>query len=106
MQFGVVQSGAAPAEMEAQVTRVVENAVATVGDVSHIISTVSDGMSSTAIEFQFGKDLDRAVNDVRDALTRARADLPGDIDEPVITRSTTSGGPMMTFTVKAAGTQG
>lgn len=99
---GVGQPGAAPAEMEAQVTRIVENAVATVGDVAHIISTVSSGHSSTAIEFQFGKDLDRAVNDVRDALTRARADLPGDIDEPVITRSTTSGGPIMTYTVKAA----
>jgi len=98
----VGQPGAAPAELETQVTRIVENAVATVGDVSHILSTVSDGMSSTVIEFQFGKDLDRAVNDVRDALTRARADLPGDIDEPVITRSTTSGGPMQTFTVKAA----
>ena len=100
---GVAQPGAAPAELETQVTRVVENAVATVGDVSHILSTVTDGMSSTVIEFQFGKDLDRAVNDVRDALTRVRSDLPGDVNEPVITRSTTSGGPMMTFTVKSRG---
>lgn len=98
----VGQSGAAPAELETQVTRIVENAVVTVGDVSHILSTVSDGMSTTTIEFQFGKDLDRAVNDVRDALTRVRGELPGDIDEPVITRSTTSGGPLMTFTVKPA----
>jgi multidrug efflux pump subunit AcrB len=99
----VGQPGTAPAELETQVTRVVENAVATVGDVSHILSTVTDGNSATVIEFQFGKDLDRAVNDVRDALTRVRSDLPGDIDEPVITRSTTSGGPMMTFTVKSRG---
>lgn len=97
------QPGAAPAEMETQVTRVVENAVATVGDVAHIISTVSDGQSSTAVEFQFGKDLDRAVNDIRDAVTRARADLPGDINEPVITRSTTSGAPIQTYTVKPRG---
>ena len=104
----VAQPGAAPAELETQVTRLVENAVATVGDVSHILSTVTDGQSSTVIEFQFGKDLDRAVNDVRDALTRIRSDLPGDAVEPVITRSSTSGGPMMTFTVQprsaAAGT--
>ncbi|MES2959558.1 MAG: efflux RND transporter permease subunit [Pseudomonadota bacterium] len=98
----VSQTGAAPAELETQVTRVVENAVATVGDVSHILSTVSDGVSSTSIEFQFGKDIDRAVNDVRDAVTRVRGDLPGDINEPVITRSTTSGGPMVTYTVKAS----
>ncbi len=96
------QPGAAPAELETQVTRIVENAVATVGDVSHILSTVSDGVSATSIEFQFGKNIDRAVNDVRDAVTRVRAELPGDIDEPVITRTTTSGGPMLTYTVKAA----
>jgi hydrophobic/amphiphilic exporter-1 (mainly G- bacteria), HAE1 family len=97
----ISQAGAAPAELETQVTRIVENAVATVGDVSHIMSTVSDGVSATSVEFQFGKDIDRAVNDVRDAVTRIRGELPGDIEEPVITRTTTSGGPMMTYTVKA-----
>ena len=99
----VAQPGAAPAELETQVTRQVENALATVGDVSHILSTVTDGMSTSVVEFQFGKDLDRAVNDIRDAMVRIRGDLPGDIEEPVITRSTTSGGPMQTFTVKANG---
>jgi multidrug efflux pump subunit AcrB len=101
--ISVAQPGAAPAELETQVTRIVENAVATVGDVSHIMSTMSDGVSSTMIEFQFGKNLDRAVNDVRDAMTRVRGDLPGDIEEPVITRVTTSGAPIMTYTVKAPG---
>jgi len=96
------QPGAAPAELETQVTRIVENAVSTVGDTSHILSTVSDGVSATSVEFQFGKNIDRAVNDVRDAVTRVRADLPGDINEPVITRMTTSGGPILTYTVKAA----
>jgi hydrophobic/amphiphilic exporter-1 (mainly G- bacteria), HAE1 family len=100
---GIGQPGAAPAELETQITRIVENAVATVGDVAHITSTISDGNSSTAIEFQFGKNIDRAVNDVRDAVTRVRSDLPGDINEPVITRATTSGGPMLTYTVKSAG---
>ena len=78
-------------------------AVATVGDVVHITSNVQDGVSSTTVEFVFGKDIDRAVNDVRDAVTRVRSDLPGSINEPVITRSTTSGGPMLTYTVKAPG---
>ena len=99
----VTQPGAAPAELETQVTRIVENAVATVGDVAHIMSTMSDGSSATMIEFQFGKNLDRAVNDVRDAVTRVRADLPGDINEPVISRVTTSGAPIMTYTVKSPG---
>lgn len=99
----ITDPGAAPAELETQVTRIVENSVATVGDVVHITSNVSDGTSTTTVEFLFGKDIDRAVNDVRDAVTRVRSDLPGSINEPVITRATTTGGPMLTYTVKAAG---
>jgi multidrug efflux pump subunit AcrB len=98
----VTDPGAAPAELETQVTRIIENSVATVGDVVHITSNVQDGVSATTIEFVFGKNIDRAVNDVRDAVTRVRADLPGSVNEPVITRSTTTGGPMLTYTVKAA----
>src|SRR5215467_599135 len=99
----VTDPGAAPAELETQVTRIIENSVATVGDVVHITSTVQDGTSTTTVEFIFGKNIDRAVNDVRDAVTRVRSDLPGSVNEPVITRSTTSGGPMLTYTVKSAG---
>jgi len=99
----VTDPGAAPAELETQVTRIVENSVATVGDVIHITSSVQDGVSTTTVEFVFGKNIDRAVNDVRDAVTRVRSDLPGSVNEPVITRSTTSGGPMLTYTVKSPG---
>ena len=99
----VTDPGAAPAELESQVTRIVENSVATVGDVVHITSSVQDGVSSTTVEFVFGKNIDRAVNDVRDAVTRVRSELPGSVNEPVITRSTTSGGPMLTYTVKSPG---
>src|SRR5262249_6288350 len=95
--------GAAPSELETDVTRIVENAVATVGDVAHIMSNVTDGTSVTTVEFVFGKDIDRAMNDVRDAVTRVRSDLPGSINEPVITRPTTTGGPMTTYTVKSPG---
>src|SRR5262245_54003589 len=99
----VTDPGAAPAELETQVTRIIENSVATVGDVVHITSNVQDGTSTTTVEFVFGKNIDRAVNDVRDAVTRVRSDLPGSVNEPVITRSTTSGGPMLTYTVAAKG---
>jgi HAE1 family hydrophobic/amphiphilic exporter-1 len=99
----VTDPGAAPAELETQVTRIIENSVATVGDVVHITSNVQDGVSSTTVEFVFGKNIDRAVNDVRDAVTRVRSDLPGSVNEPVITRSTTTGGAMLTYTVKGAG---
>ncbi|MDZ4868739.1 MAG: efflux RND transporter permease subunit [Alphaproteobacteria bacterium] len=98
---GVAQTGAAPAELETQVTRLVENAVAGVGNVSHIRSTVGDGISTTSIEFAIGTDTDRAVNDVRDAITKIRQDLPAEVQEPTIQRQTSSGGAIMTFSVSS-----
>jgi len=98
---GVAQTGAAPAELETQVTRLVENAVAGVGNVSHIRSTVGDGISTTSIEFALGTDTDRAVNDVRDAITKIRQDLPAEVQEPTIQRQTSSGGAIMTFSVSS-----
>ena len=63
----VVQSGAAPAELESQVTKYVEDAVANITGVKHIMSTVTDGQSQTVIEFRLEVNQDRAVNDVKDA---------------------------------------
>lgn len=95
----VAQVGAAPSELETQVTRKVEDAVAGVGNIEHIVSTVTEGISTTAIEFTLGSDTDRAVNDVRDAVTRIRQDLPADITEPTVSRLDFAGGPFVTYTV-------
>ena len=95
----VTQVGAAPSELETQVTRLVEDAISGVGNVEHIVSTVTEGVSSTAIEFTLGIDSDRAVNDVRDAITRIRQDLPADILEPNVSRVDISGGAFATYIV-------
>jgi len=95
----VVQQGAAPSELETQVTRRVEDAVAGLGDVKRISSTVVDGSSTTVIEFVLGKNIDRATNDVRDKIAQIRADLPAGIRDPVITRIEATGGAIVTFTI-------
>lgn len=95
----IVQSGAAPSELESQVTRRVEDAVAGLGDVKHISSTIVDGSSTTIIEFALGKNIDRATNDVRDKIAQIRADLPAAIRDPVISRVEATGGAIVTFTV-------
>jgi multidrug efflux pump subunit AcrB len=97
----VAQPGAAPTELETQVTRRVEDAVAGLGDVRHITSTVLDGASTTVIEFVLGKNIDRATNDVRDRVARIRADLPAAIRDPVISRVEATGGAILTYTVAA-----
>ena len=78
------QFGASPAELESQVTKKVEDAVASVAGAHHVNSVITDGISNTTILFRLGTDTDRALNDVKDAVTRIRADLPRGIDEPLI----------------------
>jgi multidrug efflux pump subunit AcrB len=95
--ISITQSGAAPAELETQVTKRVEDAVAGVTGVKNIASIVTDGQSSTTIEFQLGTDTDRAVNDVKDAVARIRQDLPRTIDEPITQRLDIEGLPIVTY---------
>ncbi len=97
----VTESGAAPAELETQVTRRVEDAIAGIGNIKHISSTINEGTSQTTIEFELGTSVDRAVNDVRDAITRIRTQLPLTIDEPQIKRLDFSGAPFATYTVSS-----
>src|SRR3546814_5767140 len=60
------QPGGVPTEMETQITQRVESAIASIGNVKDITSTVTEGSSSTMVQFQLGTPVDRAVNDVRD----------------------------------------
>ena len=99
----VAQPGAAPTELETQVTRRVEDAVSGLGDVKHTSSTVVDGASTTVVEFALGKNIDRAVSDIRDRLAQIRSDLPADVREPQVTRVEVTGAPIATYTVRAPG---
>ena len=97
----VTEAGAAPSELEAQVTKKVEDAVANVSGVKHVTSTVTDGTSQTIIELRLEVSSDRAVNDVRDAMAKIRTDLPRGIDEPIIERIDVVGQSIQTFAVTA-----
>ena len=93
--------GAAPAQLETEVARKIENAVASVQGVKHIYSKITDGNVTTTIEFRLEKPTQEAVDDVRDAVNRIRADLPSDLRDPQITRLNLSGAPILTYTVAA-----
>ena len=97
----VNQSGAAPAELEAQVTKEIEDAVAGITGVKNIISTVTDGVSTTAVEFRMEVPTDKAVQDVKDAIDQIVGDLPGGIEAPVVTRIDVEGQAIMTFAVSS-----
>lgn len=93
----VTQAGAAPSELQNQVTKRIEDSVAGVNGVKHITSTISEGISTTTIEFRLEINSDRAVNDVKDAVAKIRSDLPRTIDEPVIQRLDIAGLPIFTY---------
>ncbi|MEY4906833.1 MAG: hypothetical protein RL260_551 [Pseudomonadota bacterium] len=91
--------GAAPAQLETEVARKLENAVATLKSVKHIYTLVSDGAVTVTVEFRLEKPTQEAVDDVRDAVARVRSDLPGDLRDPVIQKMDLAGTPILTYTV-------
>ena len=93
------QPGAAPAEMETQVTKVIEDAVAGITGVKNVSSTITDGISTTGVEFRMEVPTDKAVSDVKDAIDRIKSDLPADVDAPTVTRIDVEGQAIMTFAV-------
>ena len=97
----VSQPGAAPTELETQVTQRVEAAVRGINGVDEITSTVSEGASRTVVQFAIGTPVDRGVNDVRDAIANIRGDLPQGILQPQVQRMDISGGPIAYMSVEA-----
>ena len=93
----VTQFGASPGELETEVSQKIEDAVSAVAGANHITTMVSDGVVSIGIQFRLGTDSDRALNDVKDAVTRIRADLPRNIDEPRVQRYDIAGLPILTY---------
>ncbi|WP_206027012.1 efflux RND transporter permease subunit [Jiella endophytica] len=99
----VTQSGAAPSELESQVTKRVEDAIAGVSGLKHVTSTITDGKSTTAAEFRLEVDTDRALNDVKDAIAKIRSDLPLSIDEPIIQRIEVENQSIVTYAASSPG---
>jgi len=94
--------GAAPAQLETEVARKIEGSVASLQGVKNIFTKVLDGQVTVTVEFVLEKNLSDAVNDVRDAVARVRADLPADMRDPSVTKVSTAGRPILTFSVAAA----
>ncbi|MDO9095992.1 MAG: efflux RND transporter permease subunit [Rubrivivax sp.] len=93
--------GAAPAQLETEVARKLEDAIAGVQGVKHITSSIIDGVVGITVEFVLEKDASDAVTEVRDAVQRVRPDLPGDLREPSVSKANTAGRAVQTFVVSS-----
>ena len=95
-------SGAAPAQLETEVARKIEDSVATLQGVKNVYTKVLDGLVTVTVEFVLEKPIAEAVNDVRDAVARVRADLPAELRDPSVTKASTAGRVVLTFVAAAA----
>ncbi|WP_374601845.1 efflux RND transporter permease subunit [Niveibacterium sp.] len=94
--------GASPAQLETEVARKLENAMATLQGVKHIYTKIQDGTATITVEFRLEKATQDAVDDVRDAVSRVRSDLPGDLRDPVIAKVDLAGMPILTYTIASS----
>jgi multidrug efflux pump subunit AcrB len=94
--------GASPAQLETEVARKIENSLATLQGIKHIYTKVQDGTTTLTVEFRLEKAVQDAVDDVRDAVSRVRSDLPTDLRDPIISKVELSGSPILTYTVESS----
>jgi hydrophobe/amphiphile efflux-1 (HAE1) family protein len=97
----VTYPGVAPSQMESEVTRKVEDAIVSIAGIEELRSTVNEGVSTSIIQFVFGTDMNKTTDEVRDAMSSIRSDLPQDANEPIVSRTTTSGLPVVTWSVSS-----
>ncbi|MBE7419243.1 MAG: efflux RND transporter permease subunit [Ideonella sp.] len=91
--------GAAPAQMETEVARRIENSIASIQGLKHQYTIVQDGVATITAEFRLEKPIQEALDEVRDAVQRVRSDLPADLRDPVITKLDMAAMPILAYTV-------
>ncbi|HUQ13699.1 MAG TPA: efflux RND transporter permease subunit [Novosphingobium sp.] len=99
--ISISQPGAAPTEIENQITQKIESAVRTISGVDSISSTAREGNSQTIVQFKIGTDVNEGVNEVKNAIDQARGELPDGILEPQVVKMQTSSDPIGYFAVEA-----
>ncbi|HZG27703.1 AcrB/AcrD/AcrF family protein [Ensifer adhaerens] len=101
ISVAVTQSGAAPSELESQVTKVIEDAVAGIAGIDYIQSNITDGLSTTAVVFHIEVPTNQALQDVKDAVDRVRSTLPASIDDPKVSKVDVEGQAIQTYAVSS-----
>ena len=93
------QPGAAPAQLETEVARKVENSLSTVSGVKHVRTAITEGLVQINVEFILEQRLSDALIETKDAVDRVRSELPTDLQQPAISALRVSGDPVLVFAV-------
>src|SRR4051794_5730012 len=94
--------GAAPEEVESQVSKRIEEAVNTVSGIDDLRSTSAEGISIVAVQFLLEKDPEVAAQEIRDKINRILPDLPKDADPPVIEKVATDASPILNVAISSS----
>ncbi|WEO64333.1 efflux RND transporter permease subunit [Rhizobium rhizogenes] len=95
--------GAAPAQLETEVARTIEDSLASLSYLDHITTTITDGTVSIKVSFKLEKDSEAALNEVRNAVDSVKADLPSQMETPSVTKVTVQNSALLTYAVRSAG---
>ena len=103
IQVSASQPGATASQLETDVARKLENALAPLQGLKHITTKVQDGSVSITAEFRMEKPVQEALDEVRSAIQGARADLPSDLRDPIVQKLNLAGTPVLAYTVRSPG---
>jgi multidrug efflux pump subunit AcrB len=98
--------GAAPAQLETEVARKLENSIASLQGLKHIYTKIQDGSVTITAEFRLEKPVQEAVDDMRSAVAKVRSDLPGDLRDPIVNKLDMAAQPVLAFTVRSIPREG
>lgn len=99
IQVSATLEGAAPAQLETEVARKIEDKLASLSRLDHITTTITDGLVSISVSFEIDKNTEVALNEVRNAVDSAKSDLPANITSPTVSKLTTASTALLTYTV-------
>ncbi|MBY5435688.1 efflux RND transporter permease subunit [Rhizobium leguminosarum] len=94
--------GAAPAQLETEVARTIEDNLASLSYLDHVTTTITDGTVSISVSFKLEKDSETALNEVRNAVDSATADLPAQMQTPSVTKVTVQSSALVTYAIRSA----
>jgi HAE1 family hydrophobic/amphiphilic exporter-1 len=101
LTVGIVYPGASPEVVESEVLKPVEEQIGSITGVKRIMGKAYDGYSMVMIEFLFGKDMNVASQEVRDAISTIRSDLPTEMKEPIIQKFNTTDRPIVSIAISS-----
>ena len=94
--------GGSPAQLETEVARKIENAIASLQGLKNIYTKVQDGVVTITAEFRIEKPTQEALDEVRSAVQQVRADMPSDLRDPVVSKINIAGAPILAYTIKSS----